>query len=182
MPMTASQIITRLKMEKIPSEGAWFTLTYTSADLLEAAAMPVRYGSPRRAGSAIYSLVTREDFSAMHRLKTDEIWHHYSGDPIELLLLHPDGSDQIVILGPDLLDDQMPQFAVHAGVWMGARPLSSSPESYSFFGCTLAPGFDYADFEPGYRDELQASHPARSALIAELTRLEFLRRPVSSGK
>ncbi|MEY4489676.1 MAG: Pyrimidine-specific ribonucleoside hydrolase RihA [Verrucomicrobiota bacterium] len=177
--MHASQIIAHLHMEKIPAEGAWFALTYTSDDHLAAASLPSRYGSSRLAGTAIYALVTHEDFSALHRLKTDEIWHYYAGDPIELLLLRPDGRDERVIIGPDLLSGQKPQFTVPAGVWMGARPLSGSPEAYTLFGCTLAPGFDYADFEPGYRDELQKSHPARSSLIAELTRADFVHRPAT---
>ncbi|MEI6107156.1 MAG: cupin domain-containing protein, partial [Opitutae bacterium] len=150
----ARKVIAQLGMEKIPVEGAWFKVTYGSSDHLPAAALPARYGSPRVAGTAIYALVTREDFSAMHRLKTDEIWHFYAGDPIELLLLHPDGRNEVVILGADLAAGQPPQFTVPAGVWMGARPIKATAEAYALFGCTMAPGFDYADFEPGYRDEL----------------------------
>lgn len=175
--MTATELISRLRMEKIPGEGAWFTVTYNSTDRLPAGGLPARYGASRLAGTAIYALITREDFSAMHRLKTDEVWHFYSGDPIELLLLHPDGRDELVLLGDDLAAGQRPQFTVPAGVWMGARPQTATPAAYSLFGCTMAPGFDYADYEPGYRMELQKTFPARSALIAELTREEFITPP-----
>jgi hypothetical protein len=175
--MTAPEIIARLRMEKIPDEGAWFAITYLSNDRIPASGLPSRYAASRLAGSAIYALVTREDFSALHRLKTDETWHFYSGDPIELLLLHPDGRDELALLGPDLLAGQHPQFTVLAGTWMGARPQAATPPAYSFFGCTLAPGFDYADFEPGYRDELVKAYPAQSSLIMDLTRTEFATRP-----
>jgi mannose-6-phosphate isomerase-like protein (cupin superfamily) len=117
----------------------------------------------------------------MHKLKTDELWHFHIGDPIELLLLHPDGRDEVVVLGVDVLAGQHPQFTVPAGVWMGARPIKATPEAYGFFGTTMAPGFDYADFEPGYRDELQKAYPARKALIAELTRAELATRPTAAA-
>jgi len=176
----AQKLIAQLGLEKIPVEGAWFQVTYGSADHLPAAALPARYGSPRVAGTAIYALVTRDDFSALHRLKTDEIWHFYVGDPIELLLLHPDGRTEVILLGADLAAGQRPQFTVPAGVWMGARPLPATAEAYALFGCTMAPGFDYADFEPGYRDELERAYPARRELIAQLTRADLARRPTAA--
>lgn len=176
----AKQLIDHYKMEKIPVEGAWFHVTYGSTEKIAAEALPPRYGSPRTLGGAIYALVTREDFSAMHKLKTDEIWHFHLGDPIELLLLHPDGRDEVVVLGVDVLGGQHPQFTVQAGVWMGARPVKGTAEAYSFFGTTMAPGFDYADFEPGYRDELQKAYPAKRELIAQLTRTELATRPAAA--
>jgi len=176
---TAQKLIEHFKMEKIPVEGAWFHVTYGSKDTIPAAALPARYGSPRVAGTAIYALATREDFSAMHRLKTDEVWHFYLGDPLELLLLHPDGRGEVVVIGPDIFAGQHPQYTVPAGVWMGGRPAKATAEAYTFFGCTLAPGFDHGDFEIGYREELQAKFPAFSNLIAGLTRAEHVRRPVA---
>ena len=175
----ARKLIDHFQMEKIPVEGAWIKVTYGSTDRLAAEALPARYGSSHVAGTAIYALVTREDFSAMHRLKTDEVWHFYGGDPMEILLLHPDGRGEIVVLGADPFAGQKPQFTVPAGTWMGSRPVASGPDAYGFFGCTMAPGFDYADFEPGYRDELQRSFPARRELIAQLTRTEFATRPAT---
>lgn len=175
----ARKLIDSLGMEKIPVEGCWFKVTYASTDTLAATALPARYGSPRIAGGAIYALVTRADFSAMHRLKTDEIWHFYAGDPIELLLLHPDGRNEVVMLGSDILAGQHPQFVVPAGVWMGARPAAKGAEAYGFFGTTMAPGFDNDDFEPGYRDELQRAYPAQRAVIGELTRAELATRPAA---
>ena len=172
----AKQLIEHYQMEKIPVEGAWFKVTYTSTDHLAAAALPARYGAPRTIGGAIYALVTREDFSALHRLKTDETWHFYAGDPMQLLLLYPDGRAESVILGPDPLAGQHPQFTVPHGTWMGALPAKETAGAYGFFGTTMAPGFDPADFEPGYREELSAQYPAFQALIAQLTRTDYVRR------
>ena len=182
-PVPAGRLIARHGMALIPDEGAWFSLNYVSPDRLENPALPARYAGtgPRPAGSAIYSLVTRTDFSALHRLRTDETWHFHAGDPAELLLLHPDGRSEVVAFGPDSLGDQRPQVTVPAGVWMGARPLRDHPEAYTFFGCTLAPGFDYGDYEPGYRDELQAAYPAQTPLIAALTRPPFHHRPAAAA-
>ncbi len=177
----AARLIEHLKMEKIPVEGCWFALTYTSTIKLPAEALPERYGSPRTAGGAIYALVTREDFSGLHKLKTDEVWHFYGGDPMEILLLHPDGRSEVVVLGSDVLAGQHPQFTVPAGAWMGARPVKASAEAYGFFGTTMAPGFDYADFEVGYRDELQAKYPAQRELIAALTRTEQAVKPAAAA-
>jgi predicted cupin superfamily sugar epimerase/mannose-6-phosphate isomerase-like protein (cupin superfamily) len=176
----AAKLIEHLKMEKIPVEGCWFSVTYTSDIKLPAAALPARYAAPRTAGGAIYALVTREDFSGLHKLKTDEVWHFYSGDPMELLLLHPDGRSEVILLGDDLLAGQHPQYTVPAGVWMGSRPAKATADAYGFFGTTMAPGFDPADFEPGYRDELQAKYPAHRDLIAALTREPEATRPAAA--
>ena len=175
----AKKLIEHFKMEKIPVEGAWFHVTYGSKDTIPAAALPARYGSPRVAGTAIYALATREDFSAMHRLNTDEVWHFYLGDPLELLLLHPDGRGEVVVIGPDVFAGQHPQYTVPAGVWMGGRPAKATLEAYTFFGCTLAPGFDYGDFETAYRDELERDYPAWTKLIGELMRPEQGTRPAA---
>jgi hypothetical protein len=172
----AQELIQHFKMEKIPAEGPWFTVTYRSEDLLDAKNLPARYQGSRVAGTAIYAVQTKEDFSAMHKLATDEIWHFYGGDPLEMLLLYPDGHGQIVVIGSDVVKGQHPQFVVPRDVWQGSRPVGAEPESYSFFGNTLAPGFEFDDFEMGYRDELQESYPEFSSHIARLTRAEFVTR------
>jgi uncharacterized protein len=173
---TTRELIEHFKMTRIPQEGPWFTLTWRSDDTLARSALPDRYDGPRPAGTAIIGIITRTDFSAMHRLKTDEMWHYYGGDPLELLVLHPDGSAEAVVLGPDVLAGQMLQYVVPRGSWQGARPLGKKSDTYSLFGDTLAPGFEYADFEMGYRDELQRMYPVHSAAIARLTRQEFATR------
>lgn len=173
---SAQQLIEHFKMEKIPQEGPWFTLTYRSDIVLPQSALPSRYDGPRAAGNAIVALATREDFSALHRLKTDETWHYYGGDPLQMLILHPDGGGEIVVLGPDVIHGQKVQQVVPAGSWQGAIPLGNET-AYTLFGDTLTPGFEYSDFEMGYRSELQLSHPAFTQEIVRLTRKEFITRP-----
>ena len=104
----------------------------------------------------------------MHRLPTDEIWHFYLGDPIELLLLHPDGRDELIILGHDVLAGQRVQTVVVAGVYMGAR-LRPGGE-FAVYGNTMAPGVVLTDFEAAGAEELIAGWPQRAELIRALTR------------
>jgi predicted cupin superfamily sugar epimerase len=172
----AQRLIQHFKMEKIPAEGPWFTSTYRSQDVLDASGLPGRYSGSRVAGTAIYAVQTKEDFSAIHKLATDEIWHFYGGDPREMLLLYPDGHGELAVIGPDVFKGQRSQFVVPRDVWQGSMPTGSGSEGYSFFGNTLAPGFEFDDFEMGYRDELQAKFPRFAEQIAQLTRAEFVTR------
>ncbi|MBI3885393.1 MAG: cupin domain-containing protein [Opitutae bacterium] len=175
MPAAARQLIARFRMEPIPHEGAWFAPTYRSSERVTVAGPALEPGA-RSASSAIYCVQTRADFSALHRLATDELWHFYDGCPLELLLLHPDGRGETVVLGRDVAAGEHPQFLVPHGVWQAARPLGGD-EAWTFLGTTLAPGFEAADFAIGYRDELQARYPALAAKIAEFTRPPHLHRP-----
>lgn len=120
--------------------------------------------------SAIVALLIDdpEVFSDMHRLPTDELWHFYLGDPIELLLLHPDGEHELVILGQDVLASERVQTLVPAGVWMGAR-LRPGGE-YGVYGNTMAPGFVLADFEGASAADLTSGWPAAEEMIRALTR------------
>jgi predicted cupin superfamily sugar epimerase/quercetin dioxygenase-like cupin family protein len=174
----AGRLIAHYQMKRIPQEGPWFSLTYASTDLLDGADLPERYaGRPHIAGSAIMLVETSADFSAMHRLRTDEVWHFYGGSPIDMLLLYPDGTGRRVTLGGDVLAGQLPQFTVPRGVWQGSVPRNRGANAYSLAGDQLSPGFDYADFEMGYRDALQRDYPAFAADIRRLTRDEFAAAP-----
>src|ERR1700733_5129370 len=100
----AGKMIDHYHMQKVPQEGCWFSLSYSSDDQLDGDTLPVRYaGRPHAAGNAIVALETPKDFSAMHRLQTDEVWHFYDGSPIDLLLLYPDGHGRKVTLGANVL-------------------------------------------------------------------------------
>lgn len=171
----AQALIQGLQMERIPHEGAWFTLTHVSDETLQEG-LPARYDAPRKLYSAIHTLVTAEDFSAMHRLRTDEFWMFYEGAPMEVLLLYPDGSGAIKVMGTAVLDGQQRQLLVPRNTWMGARILEPGP-GYSLFGNILAPGFDYSDYEPGYRDALVRDYPAFAEQITALTRPDSLTAP-----
>ena len=123
---------------------------------------------PRLAGSAIYFLMGPGDFSALHRLHEDEIYHFYSGSPIALVQLYPDGTGSITICGPDFWNGQQPQVVVRHGVWQGSRPLD--PKNYSLLGTTMTPGFTASDFDLGKRDELVRLYPKFAEQIKSLTR------------
>jgi predicted cupin superfamily sugar epimerase/chorismate-pyruvate lyase len=174
----AERLIAHYAMQKVPQEGVWFAPAYRSRDRLTGRALPARYrGIAHAAGSSIIALATPADFSALHRLRSDETWHFYGGAPLDLLMLYPDGRGRRVTLGPDLSAGESFQVTVPRGVWMGAAPRDSAPSAYSLFGTQLTPAFDYADFEAGYRDELERRYPAFAPDIERLTRAEFAVAP-----
>jgi predicted cupin superfamily sugar epimerase len=166
--LTAAQVIAALDLKPHPVEGGYFRETYRSADRLSADALSPRYGAARDASTAIYYLLTPDTFSAIHRLATDEVFHFYLGDPVEMLLLHPDGRGKVVTLGPDLGAGQRPQVVVPRGVWQGSSLAPGG--AFALLGCTVAPGFDYIDYETGRRDPLTARYPAFADLLRRLTR------------
>jgi predicted cupin superfamily sugar epimerase/mannose-6-phosphate isomerase-like protein (cupin superfamily) len=173
---TAEDLIKGLHMQLIPGEGCWFAATYKSDEPIAGPAAS-HVNGPHMGYSAIYALETPKDFSALHRLVTDEMWHFYGGSAVEMLLLYPDGHGETVVIGPDVLAGQHPQFLVPRGVWQGSRPLGP----YALFGTTLTPGFEYSDYTQGYREELQRAYPAFAAQIARLTRPDFVHRPPAAA-
>ena len=148
-------------LAEMQTEQVWFVQTYVD---------PKSNSDGRALSSAIIAMVTDDPatFSDMHRLPTDELWLFHLGDPIELLLLHPDGRDELVILGPDVLNGQEIQHVVPAGTWMGAR-LRAGGE-YGVWGNTMAPGYALTDFEGADPGDLVARWPDRAELITALTR------------
>jgi predicted cupin superfamily sugar epimerase/mannose-6-phosphate isomerase-like protein (cupin superfamily) len=178
----AGKLIDHYHMQRIAQEGAWFSLSYTSEDRLDGAALPARYsGRAHAAGSAIMVVATAVDFSAMHRLQTDEVWHFYGGSPLQMLLLYPDGHGRKLTLGANFLAGELQQFTVPRGVWQGAAPRDASHDAYSFAGTQLSPAFEYADFEIGYRNQLQQAYPAFARDIERLTRAEFASGPARAA-
>ncbi len=165
--LSAAQIIKLLALQPHP-EGGYFAPTHLSATTLPVAALPARYLTPRPCGTAIYYLLTSDSCSRLHRLASDEIFHFYGGDPVEMLLLSPDGTGRTHYLGFDLLAGIRPQLLVPHGVWQGAR-LYEPKIGFALLGCTVAPGFDYADFKLGKREPLLARYPQFAAQIRALT-------------
>jgi hypothetical protein len=161
--MTAEEIKALLKLEPHPVEGGWYRRTYTSAGSVE---LP---RGARAQGTAIYYLLEAGIFSEMHRVASDEIFHFYLGDPVEMLLLHPDGHSVLLTLGQDLAAGQRPQILVPAGVWQGERLVEGG--KLALFGCTVTPGFDFADYMSGSYAELSEKWPAVAERIRELTRI-----------
>jgi predicted cupin superfamily sugar epimerase len=171
MSLSLEQLICQLGLQPLPGEGGRFAETYRSTEILPGAALPERYdGHDRAYGTAIFYLLTgeAESFSALHRLRGDEIYHFYLGDAVEMLLLFADGSSQRVCLGQDLAAGERVQFAVPAGTWQGSQLQAGG--SYALLGTTMAPGFDPEDFELGMRAVLLERYPAEMERIRSLTR------------
>lgn len=164
---TAEELIALLKLQPHPREGGFFRETYRSVETHPAAALPARYGGDRSFGTAIYYLLTPNTFSALHRLASDEVFHFYLGDPVRMLQLAPDGRGETVVLGSDVLAGQRPQLLVPRGVWQGS--LLESGGAFALLGCTVAPGFEYADYEGGSRKQLIEHYPEHARLIEQLT-------------
>lgn len=160
--LTAELLITALELKPLPLEGGFFRETYRSADRLE------QDGRDRALATAIHYLLTPDTFSALHRLPADEIFHFYLGSPVEMLQLHPDGTGRVLTLGPDLLAGQSPQVIVPRGVWQGSRLAPGG--TFALLGTTMAPGFDFADYEAGDGPTLAGRYPEFRARIEQLTR------------
>jgi predicted cupin superfamily sugar epimerase len=161
---TADQIIKLLGMRPLPVEGGYYAETHRSGEF-PASVIANTHPGPRPHGTAIYYLLTPDTLSAMHRLPGPEIYHHYLGDPVELLVLSPDGSGRPTILGDDLLAGQRPQFVVPGGAWQGSILLPGD-HGFALMGTTMSPGFDFSDNEPGDRAALTAAYPAFADAIA----------------
>lgn len=165
--MEAKEIIEFLHLIPLPIEGGFFSQTYKAKESIPLQALPSRYQSTRSFGTAIYYLHQPGTFSAIHRLLTDEVYHFYLGEPVEILLLYPEGFSQTVVLGHEILAGQFVQFVIPAGVWQGAHLLK--PNGWALLGTTMAPGYEQDDFEIGDRQELLAQYPEQEHLINILT-------------
>lgn len=165
----AALLIERLGMVPIPVEGGWYRQTWRSPTVLPAGSVP-GYEVAKPAGSAILALFcdAPDGSSTLHRLPTTEVWHFCGGDPFVLLLLHPDGSSEEFVLGPDVAGGHQVQVAVSPGTWMGGEVIAGG--RFALVGCTMAPGFTSDDFEAGERAELVLAYPAQAEQITRLTR------------
>ena len=166
--MTKSEeIIKTLKLQPLPVEGGYYVETYRSSTELPADTKSPPYDGIRPASTAIYYLLTPDTFSTLHRLPSDEIFHFYLGDPIELLELDADGGGRVVRLGQNLFGDMKLQHVVKAGTWQGSKLVYGG--SFALLGVTMAPGFIFQDYEAGNRDQLVDLYPDFESLIGELT-------------
>ena len=167
--MTAEDVKRLLGLAPHPREGGWYVRTYEAGETVAAAAFgDGRYPSARRTGTAIYYLLEPDTFSEMHRLKSDEIFHFYTGDTVEMLQLMPDGSGRRVVIGNDLAAGEMPQVVVRRNVWQGSRLVAGG--KWALLGCTVSPGFEFEDYEEGRRTMLSEGWPEFAEKIAALTR------------
>jgi predicted cupin superfamily sugar epimerase len=149
-------------------EGGWFCQTYRSSESITASSLPPRFEGDRVFATAIYFLLEKGNFSAFHRIKSDECWHFYSGDPLEIFIIDPNGSLEIIALGNDFEKGQKFQHVVPATYWFASRPAKDS--GYSFVGCTVSPGFEFDDFELANANELSSRYPQHKDLVSSLCR------------
>jgi predicted cupin superfamily sugar epimerase len=149
--LTAKQVQELLTLQPLEVEGGYFSESYRSPY-----------------STAIYYMLTPETFSAMHRLRGDEVYHFYLGDPVEMLMLKADGTAEALLLGQNLGAGMRVQHTVPGATWQGSRLAPGG--KFALMGTTMAPGFDPQEYEPGMRDALSAQYPAYAPLIAFLTR------------
>ncbi len=164
--MTRSeQIIQGLGLKPHP-EGGYYKETYRSVGQIPDGAILGIEGE-RSYSTAIYFLLTRSVFSAFHKIKSDEMWHHYDGAAIELHMISPEGEYTKVVIGKDFSNGEHPQYVVPAGYWFGSRVKGDA--EFSLLGCTVSPGFDFHDFVLAKEEELTSIFPKHAKIISELT-------------
>jgi predicted cupin superfamily sugar epimerase len=159
--MTANEIITQLQLTAHP-EGGYYTETYRSAE-----STLNKNGDQRNTCTAIYFLLKDDDISNLHRIQSDELWFFHQGDPLEIVFIQ-DGKASSIVLGNNLQNGEVPQAMIPANVWFGSKLKSSN--GYALVSCTVAPGFDFQDFELAERTQLLKVYPHLHKLITAFTR------------
>ena len=165
--MTASYYITNLNLLPHP-EGGFYSEVYRSEGIIPARCLPHGFPGNRHYSTSIYFLLEQGNFSAFHRIRSDECWHFYEGYPLLVHIIYPTGNYKCVRLGKALHEGEVIQFVVPAGCWFASE---CAPESgFSLVGCTVSPGFDFADFEMAERQSLMREFPVYKELIQRLCR------------
>ena len=162
-----NQLIQKYNLEPHP-EGGWYKQTYKSNEEIAESALPERFGANRFFSTAIYFLLEKGNFSAFHRIKSDECWHFYAGDALLIYIIEQTGELKVISLGNDLEKGQSFQYVVPANCWFASRPAPIS--EYCFVGCTVSPGFEFEDFELADATELSVMYPQHKSIIKELCR------------
>ncbi len=166
----AADYVLALAMQPHP-EGGYYAQTYQAAEHIPAAALPARFGGDRAFSTAIYFLLENHHHSALHRIQSDEVWHFYAGGPLNVYVIDPaTGELETIRLGQNLTGGEVFQAVVRAGCWFGAKPVGEPGAlPFSLVGCTVAPGFDFADFELAAPGTLLSQFPQHRALIDRLS-------------
>lgn len=166
--MTHNEIVywvEKLKLIAHP-EGGFYREIYRSKEVLDSNCLGPEFAGKRNLSTSIYYLLTKGDFSAFHRIKSDEIWHFYAGDRLQLHIIHPDGRYESKIVGNKPFTDEEPFALVPGACWFAAIPLGG----YALVGCTVSPGFAFEDFELAERKALIKQYHQHKALIESFTR------------
>ncbi|MBI1341295.1 MAG: hypothetical protein GC171_00015 [Terrimonas sp.] len=168
--MRPDQLIKKYRLQPHP-EGGFYQQSYQSPAYIKQACLPGSFQGDRRISTAIYFLLQEGDYSAFHRIKSDEIWHFYAGDTLQIHIISENGDYQLRLLGGQPEKGEDFQVMVAAGSWFAAECAPGT--DFSFVGCTVAPGFDFADFELGEREQLCRIFPSVQELIRRLTRVGY---------
>jgi len=148
-------------------EGGYFRETYRSVEIIKPGHLPDRFSGPRSISTAIFFLLEGNQVSKLHRLRADEVWHFYEGSAVTIHQFHPDGQYRTVRLGCQPERNTHPQTVVPARIWFGVTV--DDPGTFALLGCTVAPGFDFQDFEMANRLELLKQFPKQKLLIEQLS-------------
>ena len=149
-------------------EGGYFSETYRSPEILEGKYVYDKFNGDWNFSTAIYFMLTGQDFSAFHKLKSDEVWHFYEGSALNIYVIDKSGELRVLTLGRDIENNEEFQITIKSGQWFAAE--ISKRDSYSLVGCTVSPGFDFRDFELGNKEELLSLYPPHQNVIEKLTR------------
>jgi predicted cupin superfamily sugar epimerase len=164
---TAAEWITALGLEAHP-EGGFYRETHRAPARIGTCCLGSEFDGPRAISTSIYYLLEGSDFSSLHRIRSDEVWHHHAGGSLTIHRIEPGGDYRAETLGLDPHREGTPQVVVPAGCWFGATVNDAG--TYCLAGCTVAPGFDFRDLEIGRRDDLVRRFPAHREIIERLTR------------
>ena len=162
----ASYWIAKLELQQHP-EGGYFKETYRSDEVISQNALPVRFGADRVFSTCIYFLLDQKNFSAFHVIKQDEIWHFYEGSSLTLHIIDQEGNYATLKLGREIDKGESLQAVIKRGCLFAAA--TDNTESYSLVGCTVAPGFEFEDFEMPDRNKLVERYPEHKTLIEKFT-------------
>jgi uncharacterized protein len=159
--------IENLKLAPHP-EGGYFKEVYRSGEIISKESLPQRYEGSRSVSTSIYFLLDGDNISAFHKLKSDEIWHHYDGDAVRIFILSETGELNEKILGKDILNNQSLQVTITRNNWFAAELLNK--KSFALFGCTVAPGFAFEDFQLAGKEEMLNRFPEHKTIINKMAR------------
>jgi len=162
----SQEIINKLNLKEHP-EGGYFSETYRSELKIPTRVLGDDYNGDRNCATCIYFMLTSEKFSAFHKINQDEIWHYYKGVSLQLHIISKEGNYSFVMIGNDFDKNEVPQYMVKGGDWFAAEVLEK--DSYTLVGCTVSPGFDFADFVLPKRENLIQLFPKHSEIISKLT-------------
>jgi uncharacterized protein len=165
--MTAKQYVDKLQLQPHP-EGGYFKETYRCSESIERNCLPARFTGSRSISTSIYYLLEQADYSGFHKIKSDECWHFYTGGTLLIHVIETTANYSCIKLGSDILNGETFQFVVPAGAWFASEPAANV--AFSLVGCTVAPGFDFEDFEMANREQLIGEFPQHGDTIHRLCR------------